>query len=98
MKKYILLLITTIVLATPSLLSAQGATCAQMEPFCTDTGTSFPASTNTQAESGNQYGCLITHPNPAWYYLEIAEPGYLEITISNSNNFDIDFIVYGSFY
>ncbi len=96
MKKYIFLLII-ITLITPSLLSAQGATCAQMEPFCTDTGTSFPASTNTQAESGNQYGCLASQPNPAWYYLEIAEPGYLEITMTNSNNVDVDFIIYGPF-
>lgn len=68
-----------------------------MEPFCTDTGASFPASIDTQAESDNQYGCLNTQPNPAWYYLEIAEPGYLEITMTNSNNVDVDFIVYGPF-
>jgi len=75
MKKYLFLLVI-IALTVPSLLSAQGATCIEMEPFCTDTGASFPASTNTQAESDNQYGCLSTQPNPAWYYLEIAQPGY----------------------
>jgi len=96
MKKYLFLLLI-IALTTPSLLSAQGATCAQMEPFCTDTGASFPTSINTQAESGNQYGCLSTQPNPAWYYLEIADSGYLEITLTNSNNVDVDFIVYGPF-
>jgi len=96
MKNYLLLLLI-IALISPSLLSAQGATCAQMEPFCTDTGASFPASTNTQAEPDNQYGCLNTQPNPAWYYLEIAQPGYLEITMTNSNNVDVDFIVYGPY-
>jgi len=96
MKKYILLLVI-ITLIAPSLLSAQGATCAEMKPFCTDTGASFPASINTQAEPGNQYGCLGTQPNPAWYYLEIGSPGYLEITLTNSNNVDVDFIVYGPY-
>jgi len=97
MKKYILSLVFIITLTTPSLLSAQGATCVEMEPFCTDSGASFPTSINTQAESGNQYGCLGTQPNPAWYYLEIDNPGYLEITLTNSNNVDIDFIVYGPY-
>lgn len=97
MKKYALLLIFTIILIAPSLLSAQGAICVEMKPFCTDTGASFLTSTNTQAEPDNQYGCLGTQPNPAWYYLEIVEPGYLEITITNSNFVDIDFIVYGPF-
>ncbi len=98
MKKYAFLFVFIIVLITPSLLSAQGATCAEMEPFCTDTGASFPMSTNNiLAEPGNQYGCLGTQPNPAWYYLEIEEPGYLEITMTNSNNVDVDFIVYGPF-
>jgi len=84
-------------LLSPALLSAQGATCGEVEPFCTDFGAAFPASTNTQAESGNDYGCLGTQPNPAWYYLQIDSPGYLEITLTNSNNVDVDFIVYGPY-
>jgi len=97
MKKYILLLITLISLTIPSLLSAQGAICAEMQPFCSDSGASFPASTNTSAEPGNQYGCLVSQPNPAWYYFQIDNPGYLEITMSNSNNVDTDFIAYGPY-
>jgi len=97
MKKYILSLVFIIVLTTPSLLSAQGATCAEMEAFCSDSGASFPASIDTQGEPGNEYGCLGLVPSPAWYYLEIGNPGYLEITLTNSNNLDIDFIVYGPY-
>jgi len=72
MKKYSLSLVFIIALTTPSLLSAQGATCAEMEAFCSDFGASFPASIDTQADPANQYGCLGTQPNPAWYYLEIG--------------------------
>ncbi len=97
MKKIIVSIFFASILLFPALLSAQGANCAQMEPFCSDFGASFPASTNTQAESGNQYGCLGTQPNPAWYYLQISQSGYLEITMTNSNNVDIDFIVYGPY-
>jgi len=97
MKKYIFSFVFIIALIFPTLFFAQGATCGEMQPFCTDFGASFPASTNTQAESGNQYGCLGTQPNPAWYYLQIDNPGYLEITLTNSNNVDVDFIVYGPY-
>ena len=97
MKKYVLSFVFIIALISPSLLSAQGATCAEVEPFCTDFGASFPASTDTNAETGNQYGCLATQPNPAWYYLQIEDAGYLEITMTNSANLDIDFIVYGPY-
>ncbi len=97
MKKYIFSFVFIITLIFPALIFAQGAICAEVEPFCTDFGASFPASTNTNAEPGNQYGCLITRPNPAWYYLQIDSPGDLEITLTNSNNVDIDFIVYGPY-
>ncbi len=78
-------------------VNGQGATCSDAEPFCTDSGTTFPASINTTADPNNTYGCLATQPNPAWYYLEIGTPGLIEITLTNSNNLDIDFIVYGPF-
>ncbi len=77
---------------------AQGPTCATADPFCTGTPITFPAGTNSgTGEAGPDYGCLLTQPNPAWYYMEIATGGALEITISNSNNEDIDFIVWGPF-
>ncbi|MEM6723403.1 MAG: SprB repeat-containing protein [Bacteroidota bacterium] len=78
-------------------LFAQGDMCTNVQAFCSDSGISFPASTNTTAEPGNQYGCLGSQPNPAWYYLQIDNPGNLEILITNTNNVDVDFIVWGPF-
>ena len=98
MNKYFTLLFTVLTLVFAQQRSmAQGLSCVQMEPFCTDSGVTFPAGTNTTAEVGNGYGCLVMQPNPAWYYFEIATAGSLEIELTNSNSLDIDFIVWGPF-
>jgi len=78
-------------------LFGQGASCATAEPFCTDNGAAFPASTSTISEGGPDYGCLLDQPNPAWYYLQIDQSGNIDIALSNSNNEDIDFICWGPF-
>lgn len=77
---------------------AQGSSCNSAEPFCTGTVATFPAGVNSgNAPFGNNYGCLFTRPNPAWYFMEIDEPGNMSINLSNSNNVDIDFILWGPF-
>ena len=72
-------------------------TCATAQPFCTSTGVTFPASTGTTSPVGPNYGCLFTQPNPAWYYLNIATSGAINIDLSNSAGVDIDFICWGPF-
>ncbi|MDR2823985.1 MAG: hypothetical protein LBB41_02150, partial [Prevotellaceae bacterium] len=67
--------------------------CIDAAPFCTDNQYQFPAATNV-ANLGT-LGCLETTPNPAWYWMQINDPGYLEITITS--NFDVDFIAWGPF-
>ncbi|WP_175437455.1 T9SS type B sorting domain-containing protein [Crocinitomix algicola] len=74
---------------------AQGPTCAEMEPICTDVGVSFTAGVGAVSEPGNDYGCLFTQPNPSWYYLEISEAGDLEMELFADS--DIDFIIWGPF-
>ena len=73
--------------------------CANMAPICTSTGLNYPAATlgNTAdiSNPGNNYGCLGDTPNPAWYYLEILQPGNINMTLSANN--DIDFIIWGPF-
>jgi gliding motility-associated-like protein len=95
---WIYFFVTTISLLSINNAFAQGATCATAEPFCTGSGATFPAGTNQPAApAGNNYGCLGTQPNPAWYYLQIDNPGNITIDLSNSNIVDIDFILYGPF-
>jgi len=83
----------------PLLISAQGATCADMQPFCTDSGVNFPASTDNGVSDG--IGCFNSVRHPAWYYFQIDQGGDMEVTISNittdGDSVDIDFIVFGPF-
>jgi gliding motility-associated-like protein len=80
-----------------SSINAQN-TCATADPFCSNGGVTYPAGTNLPAApAGPNYGCLFTSPNPAWYALNIANSGPITITLSNSGNFDIDFIIWGPF-
>ena len=69
-------------------------------PFCSSSIT-YPAGTNQTPASttypNNDYGCLGSSPNPAWYYMQIDAPGALGIDMSNSSGVDIDFILYGPF-
>lgn len=85
-------------------LTAQGDFCMQVTEFCpAENGGEvvFPAGTNVDdaedTEPGNDYGCLFTSPNPAWYYIQIGQPGSLNIFLTNSNNLDIDFALWGPF-
>jgi hypothetical protein len=71
--------------------------CSNIQPFCSDSPINFPASTNTDSPSGPAYGCLASQPNPAWFYLEIANPGNLNILLSPSPSRDIDYILWGPF-
>lgn len=79
-------------------LQAQGTSCANAQLFCDNIIDPFPAGVNQPAApAGNDYDCLFTQPNPAWYYLNISQAGNLDFTLQNTNNQDIDFIVWGPF-
>jgi gliding motility-associated-like protein len=70
--------------------------CATAAPFCTGNVMNFPAATQQPpAQAGPNYGCLFSQPNPTWFYMQIANPGPVVITMSA--NSDIDFICWGPF-
>jgi gliding motility-associated-like protein len=87
--------ILTLSIFASSFTFAQGTSCADMDPICTDEGISFTAGVGAVSEPGNDYGCLFTQPNPSWYYLEISVPGDLEMELYAGS--DIDFIIWGPF-
>lgn len=76
---------------------SQGTDCFTADPFCTGTTYTFPNSTST-ADLG-AIDCLGTSPNPAWYYLDIATSGDINIHIEQydlaGNPIDVDFILWG---
>ena len=70
--------------------------CANAAPFCTGTTYNFPAGVNNgTAPAGPDYNCLGSEPNPVWYYLQVANSGTIDITITNSNSVDVDFCLWG---
>ena len=77
---------------------ANGQTsCGTAQPFCTGTNYTFPASTNTSPPTGANFGCLGTQPNPAFYFMEIDNPGNITLSLSSAPANDIDFICWGPF-
>ncbi len=79
--------------------SRENNLCSGASPFCTDNDEyMFPAGTGTpNAESGPEYQCLYTTPNPAWYYMRIAAPGSFTIHMYSTPSHDIDFCCWGPF-
>lgn len=75
------------------------STCANAEPFCTDNGDMvFDAGVDDGvAEPGNNYDCLFSQPNPAWFFLEIDTPGDMDLSFTSSPAEDIDFVAWGPF-
>jgi PKD repeat protein len=72
----------------------QGIDCNNSEPFCSDNGQyTFPASTNVP-DMGT-VGCLYTTPNPAWYWMQVDQPGNIDINMQSGG--DVDFIAWGPF-
>lgn len=78
-------------------LFAQSSSCNSAEPFCTGTTYNFPMSTNTVAETGPNYACLYSEPNPVWYFMLVSSPGDIIIGISSPEGNDVDFIAWGPF-
>lgn len=77
---------------------AQSSTCIDSDPFCTGTSYEFPASTNAgSAETGPDYGCLSSQPNPVWYHMRIQYAGDIIIDMFSEPSEDIDFICWGPF-
>jgi len=88
-----------VLLFIPGRIFSQNNLCSTAFPFCIGSTYSYPAGVNAGVgESGPIYGCLGSEPNPAWYYLKIANSGNLEIKMvgGNSTN-DIDFCCWGPF-
>lgn len=96
--RYLLFVLSSLFLQF-SFGQAGGLNCADMEPICTDAGVSFTANEGgpdaSDIDPGNDYGCLVSSPNPSWFYLEISDPGDIIMELSAPD--DIDFIIWGPY-
>jgi uncharacterized repeat protein (TIGR01451 family) len=76
--------------------------CGSANPLCGALGIPFSNTVGMpNAETGNNYDCLMTQPNPTWFFIPISEAGTLTFQISQvsagGNPIDVDFIGYGPF-
>src|SRR5512137_710756 len=72
--------------------------CETAAPFCTGTLYNFPAGVNAgSGQPGPCYNCLLTTPNPAWYYMKVLTPGNIIISMHSEPSRDIDFCCWGPF-
>ena len=73
--------------------------CAGAQKAClTQSGVNFAATTGAgSAPAGNNYGCLVSTPNPAWYYIKYNNVGTINMQMQGLGNGDIDFAVWGPY-
>jgi hypothetical protein len=97
MYKYLILFIF-FVYQVDSFSQVGNSFCTTAIQVCPNVGATFPASTDSPAaEAGPDYGCLGSQPNPAWFYFQVNTPGLHDIAITNSNDNDLDYIIWGPF-
>lgn len=89
-----------ILLISNSLFSQD--TICEIQASCSNTPLIFSNSFDSDnAETGPDYGCLDSRPNPVWYYLGIENSGLIDLRISQTSlsgtSIDADFICYGPF-
>ena len=77
---------------TPSL-------CEDIAPFCTTDVITFPSNTGPALPSNLAcFDCLGGGLNsPTWYFMQIQQPGSVVMQVTNPQNVDIDFIIWGPF-
>jgi uncharacterized protein (TIGR02145 family) len=84
--------------AFPLMAETQNDSCQTSLPFCGSDSYTFPAGVNSgTAQSGPNYNCLSTQPNPAWYYMQVGDPGDIIIYMYSTPERDIDFCCWGPF-
>ncbi|HMJ47678.1 MAG TPA: SprB repeat-containing protein, partial [Ferruginibacter sp.] len=79
-----------------------GDICTMANAFCSSNTYTFPNSTNVPSLGGGGiYGCLLTTPNPVWYFMQVQSAGSMAINIVQTSStgapLDVDFILWGPF-
>jgi len=87
---------------------SQSPVCSSPEPFCA--GDSSLVFSNTTGDNGfGSVDCLGSTPNPAWFYIQIDDPGNLNFEIIQSSGgfddngnpigalLDVDFALWGPY-
>ena len=78
----------------------QSSTCENAAAMCS--GNQGPFNNTTGVASFGSLGCLVSTPNPAWFYMQVGTSGNMnfqlsQIRTSNGLGIDVDFILWGPF-
>lgn len=78
------------------------STCQGANSLCGNLGIPFQNTVNVT--SAGSSGCLITTPNPTWFYMPISQSGVLNLKIEQNQHpsfvglqLDVDYAIYGPF-
>ena len=73
----------------------------EITPTCVGSTLTFEAQTDGEdaevTNPGHDYGDVESAPNPAWFYFKVEVGGVLELEQTNSNNVDVDGVLWGPF-
>lgn len=111
MKQISLLLFCLMLLyGSAGVVFGQGSSCESLDPFCAGSeelvfpNSNINNSNQANGQPGPDYGCLLSQPYPAWFYLQVEQTGDLRFNISQFQNedgsgsqYDVDYIVWGPF-
>jgi gliding motility-associated-like protein len=79
--------------------TVDNSTCDSMAPICTNAGALFDANvsgTNAVFDYiGPNYDCLLSGPDPTYWYFEISQSGAIDMALNGQG--DIDFIIWGPY-
>ena len=94
------LLYKIIFLLSFGLSFGQSSTCENAAAMCS--GNQGPFNNTTGVASFGSLGCLVSTPNPAWFYMQVGTSGNMnfqlsQIRTSNGLGIDVDFILWGPF-
>ncbi|MCX7954687.1 MAG: choice-of-anchor L domain-containing protein [Bacteroidales bacterium] len=71
--------------------------CSNSTSLCIHPPDTLPLTVSSISETGPNYACLCTQPNPSWYYLKVENSGDFVISINSPTGNDVDFICWGPF-
>ncbi|MEY3084206.1 MAG: putative adhesin, partial [Bacteroidota bacterium] len=87
----------------PPCVSLNGNTsCIAADPFCSSSGLNFCNTTNSPSQGGGGvYGCLLSTPNPSFFYLNVTTSGSITLAINQTSSagfpIDVDYVLWGPF-
>lgn len=107
---FLLLFCIFLLYGSVQVVFGQGSSCESLDPFCSGNeelvfpNSNINNSNQANGQPGPDYGCLLSQPYPAWFYLQVEQTGDLRFNISQFQNedgsgsqYDVDYIVWGPF-